>query len=89
MREGAANTQTGVLATGRAKGSAGEIEELGRELGLAGAQLLGRLKKKVRGLLGFKKISPRRKKGPLTAKAGSKPAPPSSCKSVENPASRR
>ena len=34
---GAAYTQTGVLAKGRAKGSAGEIEELGRELGLAGA----------------------------------------------------
>ena len=37
MRVGAAYTQTGVLAKGRAKGSAGEIEELGRELGLAGA----------------------------------------------------
>ena len=34
---GAAYTQTGVLAKGRAKGSAGESEELGRELGLAGA----------------------------------------------------
>ena len=34
---GAAYTQTGVLAKGRAKGSAEEIEELGRELGLAGA----------------------------------------------------
>ena len=31
MRVGAAYTQTGVLAKGRAKGSAGEIEELGRE----------------------------------------------------------
>ena len=29
---GAAYTQTGVLAKGRAKGSAGESEELGREL---------------------------------------------------------
>ena len=37
MRVGAAYTQTGVLAKGRANGSAGEIEELGRELGLAGA----------------------------------------------------
>ena len=37
MRVGAAYTQTGVLAKGRAKGSAGDIEELGRELGLAGA----------------------------------------------------
>ena len=37
MRVGAAYTQTGVLAKGRAKGSAGEIEELGRELGLARA----------------------------------------------------
>ena len=37
MRVGAAYTQTGVLAKGRAKGSAGEIEELGRKLGLAGA----------------------------------------------------
>ena len=37
MRVGAAYAQTGVLAKGRAKGSAGEIEELGRELGLAGA----------------------------------------------------
>ena len=38
MRVGAAYTQTGgVLAKGRAKGSAGEIEGLGRELGLAGA----------------------------------------------------
>ena len=37
MRVGAAYTQTGVLAKGRAKGSAGEIEELGRELVLAGA----------------------------------------------------
>ena len=36
MRVGAAYTQR-VLAKGRAKGSAGEIEELGRELGLAGA----------------------------------------------------
>ena len=34
---GAAYTQTGVLAKGRAKGFAGEIEELGRELELAGA----------------------------------------------------
>jgi len=34
MRVGAAYTQTGVLAKGRAEGSAGEIEELGRELGL-------------------------------------------------------
>ena len=34
---GAAYTQTGVLAKGRAKGSTGEIEELGREMGLAGA----------------------------------------------------
>ena len=34
---GAAYTQTGVLAKGRAKDSAEEIEELGRELGLAGA----------------------------------------------------
>ena len=34
MRVGAAYTQVGVLAKGRAKGSAGEIEELGRELGL-------------------------------------------------------
>ena len=34
---GAAYTQTGVLAKGRAEGSAGEIEKLGRELGLAGA----------------------------------------------------
>ena len=33
MRVGAAYTQTGVLAKGWAKGSAGEIEELGRELG--------------------------------------------------------
>ena len=34
---GAAYTQTGVLvAKGRAKDSAEEIEELGRELGLAG-----------------------------------------------------
>ena len=33
---GAAYTQTEVLAEGRAKGSAEEIEELGRELGLAG-----------------------------------------------------
>ena len=38
MRVGAAYTQTGVLAKGRAKGAAGEIEELGRELGLAGAR---------------------------------------------------
>ena len=37
MRGGAAYTQTGVLAKGRAKGSAGEIEELGRELELATA----------------------------------------------------
>ena len=37
MRVGAAYTQTGVLAKGRAEGSAGEIEEWGRELGLAGA----------------------------------------------------
>ena len=37
MRVGAAYTQTGAPAKGRAKGSAGEIEELGRELGLAGA----------------------------------------------------
>ena len=37
MRVGAAYTQTGVLAKGRAEGSAGEIEELGREQGLAGA----------------------------------------------------
>ena len=36
MRVGAACTQTGVLAKGRAKGSAVEFEELGRELGLAG-----------------------------------------------------
>ena len=35
---GAAYSQTGVLAKGRAEGSAGEIEELGRELGLAGAR---------------------------------------------------
>ena len=35
---GAAYTQTGVLAKGRAKGSAEEIEGLGRELGLAGAR---------------------------------------------------
>ena len=35
---GAAYTQAGLLAKGRAKGSAGEIEELGRELGLAGAR---------------------------------------------------
>ena len=35
---GAAYTKTGVLAKGRAKGSAGEIGELGRELGLAGAR---------------------------------------------------
>ena len=34
MRVGAAYTQTGVLAKGRVKGSAGEIEELGREQGL-------------------------------------------------------
>ena len=39
---GAAYTQTGVLAKGRAKGSAGEIEELGRELGLAASQSRGR-----------------------------------------------
>ena len=38
MRVGAVYTQTGVLAKGRAKGSAEEIEELGRELGLAGAR---------------------------------------------------
>ena len=31
MRVGAAYTQTGVLAKGRAKDSAGKIEELGRE----------------------------------------------------------
>ena len=37
MRVGDAYTQTAVLAKGRAEGSAGEIEELGRELGLAGA----------------------------------------------------
>ena len=37
MRVGAACTQTGVLAKGGAKGFAGEIEELGRELGLTGA----------------------------------------------------
>ena len=37
MRVGAAYTQTGVLAKGRTKGSAGEIEELGRKQGLAGA----------------------------------------------------
>ena len=37
MRVGAAYTQTGVLAKGRVKGSAGEIEELGRELELARA----------------------------------------------------
>ena len=37
MWAGAAYTQTGVLAKGRAKGSAGETEELGSELGLAGA----------------------------------------------------
>ena len=37
MRVGAAYAQTGVLAKGRAKGSAGGSEELGRELGLAGA----------------------------------------------------
>ena len=37
MRVGAACTQTGVLAKGGAKGFAGEIEELGREKGLAGA----------------------------------------------------
>ena len=37
MRVSAAYTQKGVLAKGRAKGSAGEIEELGRKLGLAGA----------------------------------------------------
>ena len=34
---GAAYTQTGVLAKGREKGSAEEIGDLGRELGLAGA----------------------------------------------------
>ena len=38
LRVGAAYTQTGVLAKGGAKGSAGEIEELGRKLGLAGAR---------------------------------------------------
>ncbi len=37
MRVGAAYTQTGVLAKRRVKGSAGEIEELGRELELARA----------------------------------------------------
>ena len=37
VRVGAAYTQTGVLAKGRAKGSAGEIEELRRELGMVGA----------------------------------------------------
>ena len=36
---GAAYSQTGVLAKGRAEGSSGEIEELGRKLGLAGARL--------------------------------------------------
>ena len=36
---GAAYTQTGVLAKGRAKGSAGEIEELGRELGPVSCEL--------------------------------------------------
>ena len=35
---GAAFTHTGVLAKGMAKGSAEEIEELGRELGLAVAR---------------------------------------------------
>ena len=35
---GAAYTPKGVLAKGRAEGSAGEIEELGRELGPAGAR---------------------------------------------------
>ena len=35
---GTAYTQTGVLVKGRAKGSAGEIEELGREQRLAGAR---------------------------------------------------
>ena len=40
VRMGAAYSQTGVLAKGRVKGSAGEIEELGRELGLAGASPL-------------------------------------------------
>ena len=39
MRVGAAYIQTGVLAKGSVKGSAGEILELGRELGLAGAHL--------------------------------------------------
>ena len=39
MRVGVVYSQTGVLAKGRAMGSAGEIEELGRELGLAGASL--------------------------------------------------
>ena len=38
LRVGAAYTQTGVLVRGVAKGSTGEIEELGRELGLAGAR---------------------------------------------------
>ena len=37
LRVGAAYIQTGVLAKRRAKGSAGKIEKLGRELGLAGA----------------------------------------------------
>ena len=36
---GVVYSQTGVLAKGRAMSSAGEIEELGRELGLAGASL--------------------------------------------------
>ena len=36
MRVGVAYTQTGVLAKGRAKGSAGETEELERELELVG-----------------------------------------------------
>ena len=42
MRVGAAYTRTGVLAKGWVKGSAGEIEELGRELGLPlGVSVLG------------------------------------------------
>ena len=36
---GVVYSQTGVLAKGRAMSSAGENEELGRELGLAGASL--------------------------------------------------
>jgi len=39
QRMSAAYNQTGILAKGRAKDSAEEIEELGRELGLAGARL--------------------------------------------------